>query len=293
MNHLRPSENLELHKYFNILRLLTYVTPPLRYYIDSLTLISVAQLGAVVFVSAVVQGAAGFGFALLALPSVMLITGSADSIPLVIVLTLTICSGLAWRMRDRVIWPMVGQMLVGAVIGWPFGLLLFIRADETQLLIGVSVIVLGSAAYLIRRGYAGRATLDDIPGQGEPDVVWRGSAAAGIGGIAAAMTVALGMPGPPVVLYLAALCVRKDAMRATMMTFFVLVYVVSLGLQVGVVGVSGAVWRATAFLVPVGLVGGWVGDRLSGRLDEHTFWRCAVVLIALTGVAALGSVVLP
>ena len=293
MNHLRSSENLELRKSFNILRLHTYVTPPPGYYIDSLTLVSVAQLVAVVFVGAVVQGAAGFGFALLALPSVMVITDSADSVPLVIVLTLAICSGLAWRMRDLVIWPMVGQMLLGAVIGWPGGLLLFTRADESQLLIGVSVIVLGSAAYLIWRRYAGRSSWVDTPGQGESDVVWRGSTAAGIGGIAAAMTVVLGMPGPPVVLYLAALSVRKNAMRATMMTFFFLVYVGSLGLQVGVVGVSGAVWRATAFLVPVALVGSRVGDRLSRRLDEHTFWRCAVVLIALTGFAALGSVVLP
>jgi uncharacterized membrane protein YfcA len=239
-----------------------------------------------------VQGAAGFGFGLLALPAVMFITDSVDSVPLVIVLNLAICSGLAWRMRDLVMRKMVGQMLAGAVVGWPVGLLLFTRADETQLFIVVSVIVLGSAAFLIHRGYADPEASDE-EGEGTPDVEWRGPASSGIGGLAAAMTVALGMPGPPVVLYLASLSVPKDAMRATMMTFFVLVYVGSLGLQVGVGGVSGVVWRAAVVLVPVALAGGWVGDRLSGRLGERTFWRGTVALIALTGVAALGSVLLP
>jgi len=239
----------------------------------------------VTFVAAVVQGAAGFGFGLLALPAVMAILGSSDAVPLVIILNLVICSGLAMKIRTSVDRVLMVRMAIGAIAGFPVGLYVFQRADARQLLIVVSALVLAFAGYLMVRGP--RGSQEQEPGSAGPTP--RMFSAAAVGASASAMAIALGMPGPPVMLYLAGLGVPKDVLRATALTFFAIAYAGALVLQAAVVGVPSGVWVSGGVLVPVALGGGWVGDRLSRRVDEALFRSCVLVLIGLAGATALLS----
>jgi len=106
------------------------------------------------------------------------------------------------------------------------------------------------------------------------------------------MTIALGLPGPPVALYLAGLAVSKDTLRATALTFFVISYAVSLALHTAAGGVSPGVWITAALLIPMALGGGLIGHWLSHYMSERAFRRATLALIALTGAGALAGVLI-
>jgi uncharacterized protein len=243
------------------------------------------RLGLVTLIAAALQGAAGFGFGLLALPAYMWILGSLDAVPLVIILNLLISLGLALRVRHDVHRALVLRLVVGALVGFPLGLLAFLRADSDQLMVAVSVLVLGFVADLALRENVSPPGPDEDPS-------FRGVSSTGVGAIAGAMTTALGLPGPPVALYLAGLAVSKDTLRATALTFFVISYAVSLALHTAAGGVSPGVWITAALLIPVALGGGLIGHWLSHYMSERVFRMATLALIGVTGAGALAGVLI-
>lgn len=237
-------------------------------------------LALVSIVAATVQGAVGFGFGLLAMPGFMWILGSTESVPLVIVLSMVLSGGLAAQLRDHVDWRVTLRFAGGAFLGFPAGLAFSASADTQTLMLSVSVVVLVSAVVLMARP----------PAQSGSDAIEpRTPATVSFGALAGAMTIALGMPGPPVVLYLSALGISKDRLRGTVLAFFALAYVTALGTRAATLGVPREVFYAAALVIPLALLGGWVGDRLSRLLDEELFRRLALALIGLTGLSALVS----
>ena len=107
------------------------------------------------------------------------------------------------------------------------------------------------------------------------------------GVLAGAMTTSLGMPGPPVVVYLLAVGLSKDVTRATTLTFFAFAYAASLILQVVMVGVGRDVWLNAAVLVPVAMLASAIGHRLASRVSEKVFRVGVLLLLAGTGLFVL------
>jgi len=245
----------------------------------------------VALLAAVLQGAAGFGFALLALPASMAILGATQAVPLVIILSLANCLYLGVRIRREAHRGLLLGLLGGAVFGLPIGVFAFQALDSRDLMVAVSLMVLGFAVYLgVRgrpRGAGGRAS-DSTPAP-PASVLFRRPSVIGVGVVAGAMTVSLGIPGPPVVLYLMALRVSKNTLRATTLVFFAAAYVSSLALQAVVVGLPDGVVATALLLTPVVVCGGWLGNRLAGHIDESTFRWIVLGLILLTGAASLVS----
>lgn len=246
-------------------------------------------------VAGVVQGAAGFGFGLVALPATMAITGSVGSVPLVMLLSASVCSGLAWRAREDVERRTLRLLLVGSVIGFPIGLALFRLADLRTLQLAVGVVVLLVAARLalqLRRQTQVDQRSDLADEDGRAGANGR-EAAAGpattVGALGGLLASSLALPGPPIVLYLTARATPKDRARSTTLGFFVFALLGSLVLQAGTIGVPAEVWRVGLMLIPVALGGGWLGEQLCRRLADRVFRVFTLVLIALTGVVALVS----
>lgn len=246
--------------------------------------------------AALLHGAAGFGFGLAATPGFVWILASTDAVPLVVVLNLGLSFGLAVSLHRSTRSSVLGWMLSGAVLGAPVGLWLFTWADPHALMISVAVVVLLAVALLTWCGPVLGDGAEPEPAPARRRLVGRGgespartAGAVVTGAVAGAMTVALGMPGPPVVLYLAAVGVTKAELRATALAFFVIAYLGALGLQVVVVGVGGSIWTTALLLAPAVAVGGWAGDRLSRRVPERTFRNLALLLLGIVGLSALAS----
>ena len=113
-------------------------------------------LAIVTLFAAAVQGLAGFGFALVALPFFMWVLGSRDAVPMVIIVNLAICALLASRLREAVARPLLVRLCVGAALGLLPGLYLFQRADVEQMMVAVGIVVVVMVVVVAARGSAGR-----------------------------------------------------------------------------------------------------------------------------------------
>jgi uncharacterized membrane protein YfcA len=78
-------------------------------------------------------------------------------------------------------------------------------------------------------------------------------------------------------------------LRATTLTFFLVVYVISLALQLSAEPVGGSVWFLCLTLIPVTVIGMGLGQIMFRYLGQETVRAAALALLAVTGVALLTS----
>jgi uncharacterized membrane protein YfcA len=199
----------------------------------SLDPIALARLVAVTLIAAAVQGAVGFGFTLLAVSSFLLILQSGDAVQLLLVVNLVISLTLVGPLWEHVDRGLLGRLVAGSLLGFPLGLVAFQWADVDQLKVGAAFAILvfvGAAALQQCDRGVDPAPRTDADSASEPEEGagaepgFSTPAALGVGALAGGMTTALGTPGPPLVIYLNAIELGKDATRALTLTFFAVAY---------------------------------------------------------------------
>jgi uncharacterized membrane protein YfcA len=240
------------------------------------TVVTTAQLivvGAAVFVAAFMQIVAGFGFALLSVP---LMTLAIEPKLAVVVSTLTGVFVTTWQAikeraeTDKVL---VRRMTIGAYVGMPLGLLVYVSVDDNVLrfLLGLAVLV---AAVML----AFRVNLHHVG----PRLDY------GSGFISGVLATSLSTNGPPLVFVLQARQLSAVRFRATISTVFALSNVGGLALFIA----SGKVTRdgivAVLVTVPALLFGQLLGFPIRKHIHGERFrW---LVLLLLVG-AAISAIV--
>lgn len=235
-----------------------------------------AAVAVVVLFAAVVQGASGFGFSLVAVPLLAVAAGPKDAVVLASVLAVASTAGLAVRFRDQVDRPLAGRLLAGACAGLPFGAVVLQLVPADALLLAIGVVVLVFTVVLARRG---APTVDDRP------VRTSGDLAAGL--LCGLLTTSVGTNGPPVVLRLQAHGLAAGQFRATASAVFV-------GCNLAAVAVFAAGGRVdrdllvqAAVALPGLVVGLWAGDHVHRRLPAERFRTMVLGLMVLTALAAV------
>lgn len=270
------------------------------------------QLIVVTLLAAIAQGVAGFGFTLLAVSFYLLILQSTEAVQLAIIINFAISAvlvGRLWRAVPRGLW---GCLMLGAVGGFPVGLWVFARADlaVVEALVATVTIAFAVAAF-VQEGRRSRRGTRESPGGDEVEprggdapsneptgnegaksqsvksVDYHTAPALATGAAAGALTTSLGMPGPPVVLYLAALDLDKTTFRALSLSAFGTIQGVSLLAQTTVIGIDARVWGIAAVLVPTSALGALIGHGLCRYVSERLFRRIVLVLLLATGLYLL------
>ena len=254
--------------------------------IGAIALTDWALLGLVTFLAAAVQGAVGFAFTLLAVSFFLLILRSTEAVQVTLVLNLVICGSLCRHLWKDVPFGLWRLLLAGAVVGVPVGVAAFAYASLAAIYIGVAVAVLLFTAFLARQ----RAPATDAAWGGDqgisPDHAsppYRPQSVLAVGILAGAMTAALSMPGPVLVLYLTAIGVDKTTFRAVSLTLFTVLYIGAILLQSVTVGIPGSVWVTSATLLPFAWAGAALGHVGARHIDEAMFRRFVLLLLAATG----------
>jgi len=237
---------------------------------------ALAGVTLVVALAATVQLSAGFGFGLAAVPLLAVVLDAHDAV--VVALTLaTFTNGFqAWNGRRDADRGVAGRLLLGAAVGLPVGLLVFLRADERVLaaVIGVAVLV---AVVVIGLGldlrHAGPGL--DVAG----------------GVLSGALTMSAGVNGPPLVFVLQARHFDPVRFRATITTVFFVLDVVSVAVFTATGDLDGDVLRAVGAALPGLVVGAAAGLVIRRHLDARRFRTLVLVLLTVAGVSALGSAV--
>ena len=248
-----------------------------------MTLLAWAGLATTCFAAALLQATNGFGFAVLAVPFFLLLVPADQAIQLVIILSLAISLVMIPRLRDSIDPRLLLRLAVGSAIGLPIGLVAFSYSNPLIVRLAAGVMITLFAAMLGWNRYRRRPPL----------LAMRLGSDLGAGTVAGAATGLVGMPGPPLMIYLMLAAAPMRAVRATLVAFFVLVYIATLLSDVVFLGVPASDWAIAASLLPLTWVGGVLGLHIAERLNEAVAAILSILVLAVAGLYTLAAAARP
>lgn len=231
--------------------------------------------GAIVVLAGLVYGCSGFGFGLVLVPGLALFLEPATVVPLASLVSLPMSLLLLVGARRGIRVRLLAPLVCGALIGLPAGvaLLSLVPAPTMRIAVGVVSVVVGSLLLSGRTRPMERSVIGSVL----------------VGSLAGLMGAGAGVPGPPILLFLANQGERKEVFRATLVAFFLLTYF----LNVGGYWFAGLLDRDLLLravrLAPLALLGAGLGALLSRRFSDRGFRTTALVLVVVAGVALLAS----
>lgn len=239
--------------------------------------LSAAFALAVAAAAGLLRGFTGFGFALLAVPALTLVFRPAEVVPCVLLMQLLAGMQLVPATIRHVDWASAGPMLAAAVVVTPLGTKLLSAVSADAMRAGIGLLLLVTVPVLWRNpSRLGRPGLPVRLAVGVASGLLNGSTA---------------MSGPPVIAYFLATAEARVA-RASMLAYFLLLSIAGVASSVH----GGLVERETvlhaAFLVPPLVAGTWLGHRWFDLASDEAHRRTALVVLAITAVAALARVLL-
>ncbi|WP_158595808.1 sulfite exporter TauE/SafE family protein [Oleomonas cavernae] len=234
--------------------------------------VGLGVFAATIVAAAVLRAFSGFGFALAAMPLLVLVIEPVHAV--VLCGFLSVAGGLRSARNsmahcDR---GLLKPLLIGSLIGTPIGIALLdhLPADTMKFLIGFGV--LGSAVLLWRTGIMeGVRRLYALP---------VGFSAGLLGG-------ALAIPGPPIIVFLLGTERDPKRARATLMAFFTLTSLLSIAGYVVAGLVDGTSLVLFVWALPCLLLGDWIGFGLFERHGSAHYRRVALFVLAAIGVGAV------
>lgn len=228
----------------------------------------------IVLLASTLQGIAGFGFGLISVPLLLLVYDPHTAVGLNIMLSIVSLSLLTFKVRRVVLIPMVKNLFYGSLIGIPLGVYIFLHFDVYRLKLTIGILTAMVSLILL----SGK-TVKNATGQ-----LWERTA----GSISGLLTGSIGMPGPPIILFLSNQKLSKEHFRATTAAYFVLVYGISLLLLTWLGAFNSSTALTAVSLLPFVILGGHLGYLISPLVPQAKFQHCVSILVFST---ALYSVV--
>lgn len=234
----------------------------------------VAFVVAVVLLASTTQTLAGFGFALVAVPLLIIALTVEDTVVTASLLSLLNSVLVARVTWTHVPWRAVGTMLAGSFAGMPVGLavLLLAPVEALRLTVGIASVTMAAAIMLGARFGGGGV---------------RGELIAGM--TSGVLNTSTSMNGPPVVLYLQSRGYPPMEFRAALAAFFFVTGIVSLAAFAASGIVSGRALALAAAGFPAVFVGNALGHALFGRVAPELFRRLVLALLAITAAVTVAT----
>lgn len=221
-----------------------------------------------------IQGLAGFGAALVAVPLFALFLPVPTVVPLMVLITLGVLFlNLAHLRRSLQIKPLI-PILGGYVVGTPLGLMVLTKLPQPAVLgsLGVFLAVYGATS---------------LSGQ-RLDYRWLREQRILVGITSGALGSAFSTNGPPVILHVSAHREwSPDTQKALLTTFFTISGLFTLAVFASTGLVTQPVLELAFWCLPTLLLGSTLGIFLYRRLGEHDYRRMVFALITAIGVSML------
>lgn len=228
------------------------------------------------FLAGAVQGAANFGFVLIALPLLGLFMPLKVAVPLLTLVGLFLGTAQLLQIRKKPDVKMVGLLLISGMLGVPLGTWILVAVDDALLKVIVGL-VLVVAAVLLAKGFRvrrGGKMLHTVVG-GFLSGLLKGAAAIG---------------GPPIVILLSNYDMDKQTYRANILTYFFLIGVFAIPNYVQAGLFSQAMFFQSIRGFGAAAVGLLVGNLIFKRIDEMKFKRMTYGIVMVSGVMTILSV---
>jgi uncharacterized protein len=231
-------------------------------------------MAATCFVAALLQATNGFGFAVLAVPFFLILAPPDEAIRIILVLSLAMSAVVVPGVWKSIEPRLLTRLTIGSFLGLPLGLLAFAYANPLAVRAAAGALVVIFAGVLAESRWAGRHPILSLSPIAD-------IAAGSVAGVATAL---VGMSGPPALIYLMLAGTPAQVVRATLLSFFALIYAATVAAETVFFGMPAPVWLTAASLVPFAWAGGIIGLRVGDRLDPV---RGAVLAIGVLGASGL------
>lgn len=226
----------------------------------------------IIFATSVVQAVAGFGFALLAVP-LMVVVIDLQSAVIISSFVGTLSNLLqSWQLRNNIDRKLTKRFLHATVIGAPAGLLLFIYANQSALkiVLGLSILF---GVFVLSRGLELQhvsSWLDWV-----------------MGVLSGVLLMATSTNGPPLVFVLQARRIDPATFRATLN----MVFLVSGTFGLVMFGLAGEIFRSdinvAAFAIPAMVIGVSTGVVIRKYVQQELFKKIVLFLLTTGGLSSL------
>ncbi len=234
-----------------------------------MSIAALALAGAIIAVGAVLQGAVGFGFALVAAPLLVLLDPALVPVPLIMLASVHSVLAVA-RDGRHADWRGVGWAMLGRLPGTALGVLVVVTLSQRAFTLAIGACVL---AFVLLSALRWRP-------RPAPRSLLLAGVASGAGGTAA------GIGGPPIAL------LYQDTtgprVRGTMGAYFVLGSLTSVAALAVVGEVTASALGSTALLAPF-LVVGFLLSGPARQVLDGGWTRTAVLLVAAASALLLIS----
>ena len=229
----------------------------------------VAALAVTLF-GGLTSGLAGFGFALVCVPFLLLIYPPQTVVAISILLSLLtgwiVLPGVWREIRLRTV---IGLM-PWAIAGIGAGVILLRVLDVAQIKLVASLAVAAFALAMLR-GWT-------PPGAGSP------LATAVAGTASGTLNAMVGIAGPPVVMLFVARRLEPHAFRTSIVAYFIAIDVAALAILARVGEIGWPETRTALLLLPAAAVGTLIGRKLVSRIEVGLFRRVVLIMVVTTGL---------
>lgn len=223
----------------------------------------------IILIASILQTSTGFGFSIMATPFLLMLFLPNEAIQINLILSLIISILLMRKIKGDIDFTLFKRFTVGSIIGVPIGIIIFLQIKNiNNFKIGVSIILLLLTILLIFRFRLKRSTRKDFV----------------IGGFSGLLTTSIGMPGPPLLLYLTGTNTEKASLRATTLAFYLFIYFISLLTQISFTGMNKIVWQSSFWAIPVVFIGLFLGQLLFKRINQQAFQVLTYILLLFTSI---------
>lgn len=224
-----------------------------------------------VFLAGIIRGYSGFGFAMVAVTSMSLVLPPAQVVPTVLILEVLASIRLLPQVRKDIDWYSLRWLLLGSLVGIPFGVYLLATIPPAPMRTSISLMVL-IASILLMRGFAWKRMPGIIL------ILLIGLACGMLNGAAA-------IGGPPVILFYLSSPAGVKTSRASIIAYFLGIDAMCLI----VAAIQGLTTFQTLFLTAVCLIplllGITFGSRMFIKIEQALFQRNVLILLMLLSMA--------
>ncbi|TFE01601.1 sulfite exporter TauE/SafE family protein [Jeotgalibacillus salarius] len=225
----------------------------------------------IILFASILQTSTGFGFSIMATPFLLLLFNPIEAIRINLILSIVISLAMIRAVHRDIDHNLLKRFSLGSIAGLPIGILVLLFIDMDSLKIGIGLLVLSLTFMLVIRLRITRTAKRDITA----------------GGMSGALTSSIGMPGPPLLLYLSGTDTDKAKLRSTTLAFYLLIYSISLAVQIATVGTTTETWILSLYGLPLVFAGLWAGQKLYHIINQQQFRFVTYIILVFTGLYLL------
>ncbi|MEH0018519.1 MAG: sulfite exporter TauE/SafE family protein [Desulfobacter sp.] len=223
------------------------------------------------FAGGFINGVAGFGAALIAMPLIAPFIDFSVAVPSCTMIVLTLNVQVAWTFRKHIQWPYLRGIVIGAVPGVLLSMVVLAYVSETFLKAGMGAFIAGYALWSLYADKGGARVISSAWGY-----------LAGV--LSSALGMAFGFNGPPLAAYIAFCGCPAKSVKGILGAGFIITGVCIVWAKAATGQVTGDVLLTYAAAVPAVILGSKIGIWLSASLNEYSYRKILFISLAAMGV---------